>query len=108
MIDNTVHLPKWYNRKRPKLQIDILACLTLRGELTKGQVEKILVKRHGDILNSFNILKEKKLIKKSGRIFGSGRQQYTYQITRNGIQTLIIDEAYITIKFLENIVWLLS
>ena len=67
MTDNTVHLkkePKWYNRKRPKLQIDILLLLTVKGKLSKGQAETILKKRHEDIIDSFDILEEKGLIKR--------------------------------------------
>ena len=103
MTDNTVLLTKkaqWYTKKRPKLQIDVLSCLTLRGKLTKGQAKKILNKRHGDILKSFDILDKKKLIKKNkNRIFGRGRPQYTYEITRNGIETLILDDATSPLNF---------
>ena len=103
MTDNTVHLIKnnsWYNKRRPKLQIDVLSCLTLRGKLSKGQAEKILNKRHGDILKSFDRLEEKKLIKKNkSRIFGRGRRQYIYEITKNGIETLLLDEATSPLNF---------
>jgi hypothetical protein len=65
MINNTVHLlnnAKWYKRKKPKLQIDILFLLTLRGKLSKGQAETILNKRHEDVIASFDKLEEKGLI----------------------------------------------
>ena len=48
---------KWYNGKKPKLQIDILSCLALEGPLSKGQAEKILKKSHSDIVESFEKLK---------------------------------------------------
>ena len=43
----TVHLSqKWYSKKRPRLQFDILACLILRGTLTKGETENILYQQY--------------------------------------------------------------
>lgn len=103
MIDNTGHLlnnAKWYKRKRPKLQIDILFLLTIRGKLSKGQAETILKKRHEDVIDSFDILEEKGLIKKSKNyLFGRGRRQYTYEITNDGLQILITDEETTSLSF---------
>lgn len=102
MIDNTGHLikNKWYKRKRPNLQIDILLLLTLRGKLSKGQAKTILKKRHEDIIDSFNILEEKGLIKKNkNALFGRGRRQYTYEITTDGLQILITDEKTTSLSF---------
>lgn len=77
MTDNTGHLIKkvrWHKRKRPKLQIDILLLLTLKGKLSKGQAETILKKRHEDVIDSFDILEKKGLIEKSKNyLFGRGR-----------------------------------
>ena len=103
MTGNTGHLikkAKWYKRKRPKLQIDILLLLTLRGKLTKGQAETILKKRHEDVIDSFDILEEKGLIKKNEKyLFGRGRRQYPYKITNNGLQILITDEKTTSLSF---------
>jgi hypothetical protein len=102
LIDNTGHLikNKWYKRKRPNLQIDILLLLTLRGKLSKGQAQTILKKRHEDIIDSFNILEEKGLIKKNqNALFGRGRRQYTYEITNDGLQILITDEKTTSLSF---------
>ena len=102
MIDNTGHLikNKWYKRKRPNLQIDILLLLILRGKLSKGQAKTILKKRHEDIIDSFNILEEKGLIKKNkNALFGRGRRQYTYEITNDGLQILITDEKTTSLSF---------
>jgi hypothetical protein len=103
MRDNTGHLlnnAKWYRRKKPKLQIEILFLLTLRGKLSKGQAETILKKRHEDVIHSFDILEEKGLIKKSkNSLFGRGRRQYTYKITNDGLQILITDEETTSLSF---------
>ena len=103
MKDNTGHLLnnfKWYKRKKPKLQIDILFLLTLRGRLSKGQAETILKKRYEDVIDSFDILEEKRLIKKSKNyLFGRGRRQYTYRITNDGLQVLIADEETTSLSF---------
>ena len=103
MNNNTGHLLKkikWYNRKRPKLQIDILLLLTLGGKLSKGQAQNILDKRHEDIIDSFDILEKKGLIKKSkNALFGRGRRQYTYEITNDGLQILITDEKTTSLSF---------
>ena len=103
MTDNTGHLikkAKWYKRKRPKLQIDILFLLTLRGKLTKGQAETILKKRHEDVIDSFDILEEKGLIKKNQKyLVGRGRRQYPYEITNDGLQILITDEKTTSLIF---------
>lgn len=90
--DITVHLAQnWYSKKRPKLQFDILACLILRGTLTKGETENILKKRHGDVIKSFDILEKKNLIRRGERIVRKGRLQYKYSITMEGIKALIND-----------------
>ena len=103
MTDKTVHLikyKKWYSKKKPKLQFDILSCLTLRGKLSKGQAKRILNKRPASILSSFDILEKKGLIKKSKpRIAGRGRIQHRYEITEKGLKILITDETTTPLDF---------
>lgn len=101
LSNKTIHLnSKWYDKKRPNLQFDILSCLILRGPLSKGQAEAILNKGHSDILKSFDILENKGLIKKGkARIFGRGRRQYKYEITLKGVEGLIIDKTTTPLNF---------
>ena len=101
LIVKTVHLEnqRWYSKKRPKLQFDILGCLILKGKLSKGETETILKKRHGDILKSFDILEKKNFIIKQERIVRKGRLQYKYAITSKGIEVLINDEFTTAQKF---------
>ena len=102
MQDITVYLNRdknWYTKKRPKLQIDILSCLILRGKLSKGQAETILKKRHGDIIESFDILEKKNLIIKKDRIVGRGRSQFKYGITLKGVEALINDNFTSPLNF---------
>ena len=99
MSNKTVHLVSWYNKKRPNLQFDILSCLILAGPMSKGQTESLLKKRHGDILESFNVLEKKKLVIQKSRIFGRGRPQFKYEITLKGIEALINDDFTNSLNF---------
>ena len=91
---------RWHTRKRPKLQIDILLLLALKGKLSKGQAETILKKRHEDVIDSFDKLEKKGLIEKGKNyLFGRGRRQYTYKITNDGLQILISDEETTSLSF---------
>lgn len=102
MASKRIHLKKngkWYDRKKPKLQLDILSCLVLKGPLSKGKVESILKGTHPNILESFNKLEDKDFIKNIGRIPGRGRFQNIYKITKKGLETLIVDEITNSLNF---------
>jgi hypothetical protein len=73
-----------------------LACLVLRGKLSKGLVESLLNhKSHADIISAVNKLENKGLIKKSGwKPYARGRKQYYYKITEEGLKLLIIDDPH--------------
>ena len=96
---NTIHLDKnrsWYTTRKPKLRLEILACLVLRGKLSKGMVESLMKNRtHADIINAFNRLETEDLIKKSGyKQYTRGRKQYYYVITYSGLELLITDDPH--------------
>ena len=96
---NTIHLDesrRWYVTRKPKLQLEILACLVLRGNLSKGMVESLLKNRtHADIINAFNKLELENRIKKSGyEPYTRGRKQYHYVITYSGLELLITDNPH--------------
>jgi hypothetical protein len=100
---NTMHLDKkqrWYTTRKPKLQLEILACLVLRGKLSKGRAESLLKNRtHADIINAFNKLELEGRIKKLGyEPYTRGRKQYYYVITYRGLELLITDNPH-PIKF---------
>jgi predicted transcriptional regulator len=93
---NTIHLnneERWYETKKPRLQIEVLACLALRGELSKGEVESILQNRyHADILLAFKKLEEGNRIHVSRfSRSGKGRKKKYYRITNEGLKLLITD-----------------
>ena len=103
MLDiETRHLmkrQKWYNGKKPKLQIDILSCLALVGPLSKGQAEKILKKSHSDIVESFEKLKTIGFIEIKEKIIGRGRPQNKFKITEKGVEALLNDEFINPLNF---------
>ena len=74
-------------------ELQILICLALTGKQSKGTVESILKdKYHADIINAFNKLEQKQLIKKSGfKRYASGRRQHYYKITYDGLRLLIFE-----------------
>ena len=102
---NTIPLSrqdKWYRTRKPRLQVEILGCLVLRGRLSKKMIESILTHHHhADILLACKNLENRGLIKKNGKkwIVGRGRRQYTYRITERGLRLLITDEPIHPSKF---------
>jgi hypothetical protein len=57
-------------------------------------------RRHGDILDAFGRLENKKLIERINKYkLGRGRRQYYYKITQQGLQLLIIDKPIHPLKF---------
>lgn len=102
---NTVHLSQrvFYRTRKPWLQLDILGCFAIHGKLTKGDAEAILRKQHGDILDSFDKLERKQLIRKIGSVYGRGRKQFYYKITEKGLVILFTFEPIEPIKFWKSI-----
>jgi hypothetical protein len=64
-------------------------------------VESVLKdRRHGDILDAFGRLENKKLIKRINELKeGRGRKQYYYKITQLGLELLVTDEPIHPLKF---------
>jgi hypothetical protein len=96
MYMNTILLrneERWYKTRKPQLQIEVLACLALGGEMSKGEVESILRNRyyHADILRAFEKLEECNRIHISHSETGKGRRRDYYRITDEGLKLLITD-----------------
>jgi hypothetical protein len=94
---DTIHLienERWYKTRKPQLQIEILACLSIKGKLSKSMVESILKGHYyrADILNAFKSLEENKRIQISHSKIGRGRPQNFYKITEKGFELLIVDD----------------
>jgi hypothetical protein len=102
---NTIPLSRegrWYRTRKPRLQIEILGCLVLRGGLSKKMIESIQTHHHhADILLACKNLEKEGLIEKDGDkwIEGRGRRQYLYRITEKGLRLLITDEPVRPLKF---------
>lgn len=91
----TIYLDeKWYERKKPQLKIEILACLAIKGKLSKSRVSRLLAKRYyyPDTFNSFEELEQKEHIQLSHYKSGRGRKEAFYKITDNGLAILIADD----------------
>jgi DNA-binding MarR family transcriptional regulator len=82
---------RWYKTRKPQLQIEVLACLALGGEMSKGKVESVLRKHHPDILHAFKKLEERNRIHISRSETGKGRRKDYYRITNEGLKLLITD-----------------
>ena len=104
VIINTIHLSpnqKLYPRKKPQLQFDILACLCLKGKLSKSMIKSTLKGRHlPDIIHAVAILEKKSYIKIADKKQGRGKEQVYYAITEKGLEFLMIfDDNYHPLKF---------
>jgi len=96
VIINTIHLSsnqKPYPRKKPQLQFDILACLCLKGKLSKTMIKSILKGRHlPDIIHAVAKLEKDGYIKIAYEKQGRGKKQVYYTITEKGLKLLMISD----------------
>ncbi len=104
VIINTIHLSlnqKPYPRKKPQLQFDILACLCLKGKLSKTMIKSTLKGRHlPDIIHAVAKLEKNGYIKIADEKQGRGKKQVYYTITEKGLKLLIIsDDNYHPLRF---------
>ncbi len=85
---------RWYKRKRPDLQIDILEILAINGKLTKSMTEKLLKRRHASIDESFEKLEDIKFIEKMGHgAYKPTGNKIFFQLTDMGLGALIDEYA---------------
>jgi hypothetical protein len=96
VIINTIYLgreEKWYKRKKPQLQIEILACLAVLGNLSKSKLGTCLKKYYyNDISHSVDALTEKKYISLARLNHGRGRPEKYYKINERGLGLLLLDD----------------
>ena len=89
---NTTHNQnRWYKTRKPKVALEILACLAIEGEVSITEAESILENRHDHhvIWDSFKKLKINGMISGGDerRILGS--REFLYNITEKGLELLI-------------------
>jgi DNA-binding MarR family transcriptional regulator len=53
---------RWYNRKKPTLQIRILNRVAVNGEMSKKKLKKHLKANYPDVSDAVDALKHKELI----------------------------------------------
>lgn len=95
IIINTIYLgrgERWYKRKKPQLQIEILACLTVVGNLSKSKLQSCLKKYYyNDISRAVDALNENNYISLARLNYGAGRPQKYYKINERGLGLLLSD-----------------
>jgi len=82
---------KWYSRKKPTLQIEILRNIALEGESSKSKLRDDLDAHYPDISDAIESLKKEKIIEQSHVDFKSKRPEKYYKLTNRGLE-VIIDE----------------
>ena len=83
---------KWYQRKKPTLQIRILKIIALEGESSKRKLQDSVNAHYPDISDAVESLKKGRIIKQSRADFGKGRRaEIYYKLTDRGLEA-IIDE----------------
>jgi DNA-binding PadR family transcriptional regulator len=97
VIIKTIYLEEeksWYKRKKPQLQIEILACLAVRGNLSKSKLRSLLtIFYYNDISHAVDSLHERRFIEREHTdTSGHGRPEKYYRITELGLEILIRDD----------------
>jgi hypothetical protein len=95
---------RWYNRKKPTLQIRILNCVAVNGELSKKKLKKHLSANYPDVSDAVDALKNKEMIVHSSTNFKSSRPEQFYKITSNGFEAFI-EENPSANDFWDAIIW---
>ena len=81
---------KWYHRKTPKLQINILKQIITSGEISKKKAADMLGAYYPDVSDSMKALSKLEFIKKSGRGLTTGHNyEQFYRITEKGLKALL-------------------
>jgi DNA-binding MarR family transcriptional regulator len=82
---------KWYPRKKPTLQIEILRSIAIVGESSKRRLQDDLGAHYPDISDAIESLKKENIIEQSHVDFKSKRHEIYYKLTNRGLEA-IIDE----------------
>jgi len=103
---------KWYQEagiKKPHLQIKILRCIGLEGQLSKRMAEKITMSDYSDVSNAIDSLKKRRIIKINSFAMKGRRDKRYFALTEKGLKAFI-DESYFSHKpsseeFWKAIIW---
>jgi hypothetical protein len=94
VISLYLHSGKWYDKKKPELQLKILDNLSSNKLLSKSQVRRILKGRHrwAEISGAFDILKTRGFIEVIAKDTSKhGKPEIFYRLTADGLAVLLID-----------------
>jgi hypothetical protein len=94
MISQYLRSGKWYDKKKPELQLKVLDNLSSNKLLSKSQVRRILKGRHrwAEISGAFDILKTRGFIEVITKDASKhGKPEIFYRLTADGIAVLLID-----------------
>jgi DNA-binding PadR family transcriptional regulator len=80
---------KWYPRKKPTLQIEILRSIATEGRLSKRMAEKITGSDYSDVSKGIDKLRAYRLVKTYQYFIPNRRDKRYYQLTAQGFYTFI-------------------
>lgn len=98
---------KWYSGKTPTLQIKILRYIAITGSCSRRIVERALNSHYADVHNAFDILENKKLIKKSGELdnLAKSKPSLFYKVTEKGLESFLDIDPCEPIDFWSALLW---
>ena len=93
MISLYLYSGKWYKKKKPTLQLNILELLSSHRRLSKTEARQVLKDHHWpEISNAFDELKKRGFIEIATKEIGKpGKPQVYYRLAEDGIAALILE-----------------
>jgi hypothetical protein len=82
---------RWYETRKPRVPLEILACLAIDGEQNRARVETILKDHHDHhvIWDAFKKLEGNAMISRHKSRISGGRREFFFKITEKGLELLI-------------------
>jgi hypothetical protein len=82
---------RWYRTRKPRVPLEILACLAIEGELSRTKVDSILMRHHDHhvIWDAFKKLESDAMIYRDKSRISGGRREFLFKITEKGLELLI-------------------
>jgi hypothetical protein len=83
--------PKWYSRKTPTLQIEILNAIATEGQLSKTMAKELTGSHYPDVSDAIDELAKRQFIESNLTFFlhPKSRHRRFFQLTHNGLMAFI-------------------